>query len=582
MFKDYYSILAISPGSSQTEIIRAFKKLAKKWHPDINKSQDATSRMQEIIEAYQILSSTEKRERYDREYWRYNSYKRAQQENFDEKTYSFEDSELNNWMNEAASQSRQNFKKVFDDINDLAIAGFVGSWIMIKKALKISAILILSIIVLSFVYLVVELVIAEFDHAKYRIINSLPTFTANDNFTNHKIPCIGSFSLPNTLERKTESVDDLNYLESPGFIGLNPGLEILYKVTYQQKGLNQKEPEALLKYARVLLRSERILNNSFPFNLDGSKIKSYDLNNYSENFYEGMEEALTPYGHKILHKTNFEAIKVNNLYGLSAGYIRQLNDNPKVLVEVYYFRKADILYTITFSHRESESGSWQLDFMKFLNSLELEHPLKMPCLNILNQKATANLEFIKIDTLHNLTGYASFENSLDYTISEFGQLRLPSKLSHRRMLSPGPEVFIDLFVDNSIENSTNQALTSYAKVMFTTQKGKKGMTSENSLSLNISNSELQELCNDLRNQYIGHGREISNWSDCKGISVNNIMALKIKYLSRVGDYPSVLFEEYHIENYDRRHIISFSCPVQDTLIWKNEFSKILDSVVLTE
>lgn len=66
MYKDYYSILELSCNATHTEIKKSYRTLAKKWHPDINKSQDATSKMQEITEAYLILNDPDARKRYDK------------------------------------------------------------------------------------------------------------------------------------------------------------------------------------------------------------------------------------------------------------------------------------------------------------------------------------------------------------------------------------------------------------------------------------------------------------------------------------------------------------------------------------
>lgn len=65
MYKDYYKILGLHYSASQEDIKKKYRQLAKKWHPDVNQSDDATSKMQEITEAYLILSDEEARRRYD-------------------------------------------------------------------------------------------------------------------------------------------------------------------------------------------------------------------------------------------------------------------------------------------------------------------------------------------------------------------------------------------------------------------------------------------------------------------------------------------------------------------------------------
>ncbi len=64
-YKDYYKILGVSKNASEEEIKAAFKKLARKYHPDVNKEPGAEDRFKEINEAYTVLSDAEKRRFYD-------------------------------------------------------------------------------------------------------------------------------------------------------------------------------------------------------------------------------------------------------------------------------------------------------------------------------------------------------------------------------------------------------------------------------------------------------------------------------------------------------------------------------------
>lgn len=65
-YKDYYATLGVPKNASPAEIQRAYRKLARKHHPDVNKSPGAESRFKEINEAHQVLSDPEKRAQYDR------------------------------------------------------------------------------------------------------------------------------------------------------------------------------------------------------------------------------------------------------------------------------------------------------------------------------------------------------------------------------------------------------------------------------------------------------------------------------------------------------------------------------------
>lgn len=63
--RDYYEVLGVSKDASQDEIKSSFRKLAKKYHPDVSKEPDAAERFKEAQEAYAILSDATKRKQYD-------------------------------------------------------------------------------------------------------------------------------------------------------------------------------------------------------------------------------------------------------------------------------------------------------------------------------------------------------------------------------------------------------------------------------------------------------------------------------------------------------------------------------------
>ncbi len=64
--KDYYEVLGVSKDASQPDIKAAYRKLARKYHPDVSKEEDAETKFKEVREAYEVLSDSQKRAQYDR------------------------------------------------------------------------------------------------------------------------------------------------------------------------------------------------------------------------------------------------------------------------------------------------------------------------------------------------------------------------------------------------------------------------------------------------------------------------------------------------------------------------------------
>ena len=107
-FIDYYKVLGVDRKASQADIRKAFRKLAKKYHPDINKdSPDAKERFQAINEANEVLGDPEKRKKYDEygENWQHAAEFDAQQHRYNESGGGFNFGEYGNFNRSSGNSS---------------------------------------------------------------------------------------------------------------------------------------------------------------------------------------------------------------------------------------------------------------------------------------------------------------------------------------------------------------------------------------------------------------------------------------------------------------------------------------------
>lgn len=136
MLLDYYKIFGINQTATKEEIKKRYRVLAKKYHPDVNNSSDSTAKMQEIQEAYYILSDDEARIYYDSQYDRIfgskkheindtsqNNFRNSQDEKFEQSNYQFNDPLLEKWILNAKKQAQEFVQNLYRDTKGIASSG---------------------------------------------------------------------------------------------------------------------------------------------------------------------------------------------------------------------------------------------------------------------------------------------------------------------------------------------------------------------------------------------------------------------------------------------------------------------------
>lgn len=171
MLKDYYAILEVPLNSSKSEIKKSYRRLAKKWHPDVNQDVDTTTKMQEITEAYLILNDSQAKKKYDFEYSRFKKFNKRKESNNsksktkakrktqnsepksetrDSSTETFEvDEILTDWINKAKKQAKDFVKQAKYDTVGIGKRGIQYA----KKSAVIGLIVFIILFILTVIIL---------------------------------------------------------------------------------------------------------------------------------------------------------------------------------------------------------------------------------------------------------------------------------------------------------------------------------------------------------------------------------------------------------------------------------------------
>lgn len=134
------------------------------------------------------------------------------------------------------------------------------------------------------------------------------------------------------------------------------------KVIMQPKGINDGKVSPMYNYARIIYQPENFIK--VEFTVKGcSKLDSL--------YHSNIDSACGLINSRIISWSGTETIIVNGSNIFKTSYIRQMNENPEVLVEIYYFFVKNKGYSITYSYRLENKNIWESKFRESINSLNL-------------------------------------------------------------------------------------------------------------------------------------------------------------------------------------------------------------------
>lgn len=385
---NYYEILGVSQKASNQEVTKAFRVLAKEYHPDINSSTNAKGKFIEIYEAYSILKDDQKRVIYDSII----SVKDDEikgEETTESKTYS-------TWQKTAKEEG-----KYYSETNYKEFAEKVLKKIkVVAKTTKVVLGFFIAMIVCGLVskFIITPImneqivkVIQSNNEANYSQ-NSGNGGNINPNNIENKNPLPFPLSLPNESWKRI-------YLENIGTIDFPPTMEVQsgkykeiidplkpelmksmginsttnYDIIIQQKDLNDLTDVSYQRYARVMINTD--YGNIGDFETLYFDINEYtisDIKELNDLFKASLVSGFSGTGLKLVNWNPLKLETINGMACIHISYIRQLNNNPTVFVDIYKFQNVDRMFTLTLSYRQNEEDFWKKDFDTLLKSFRIE------------------------------------------------------------------------------------------------------------------------------------------------------------------------------------------------------------------
>lgn len=191
------------------------------------------------------------------------------------------------------------------------------------------------------------------------------------DFVNYKLSDIGYISIPQKMEIQSGNYKKLAQEFQKDF-KKKFGFEISgNRIVFQQKGLNNLEKSGFSSYARVILETDIGNYGDYEKLNTNYSATQAELNELNQEIKSQVQQSFAGTGLKIIKWYGVSFAKINGSTALKVSYLRKLNNNPFVVVNMYSFQNNDRTHRLILSYRQSDESSWKPLYGKILNSFTI-------------------------------------------------------------------------------------------------------------------------------------------------------------------------------------------------------------------
>lgn len=188
----------------------------------------------------------------------------------------------------------------------------------------------------------------------------------NINYNTFNLKGTGTISIPISLEKQ-----DGEYKKLSEKVQKDIGAEVTEdRVVFQRKGRNETLKDKSPSYEKLIFETHIGIKGDFKkINSIATTKELKDINDDSYNTFQSeMEIYKTKINIKLLSWTKALNVKINNKNVIKLSYVRQINNNEPLVVEVYFYANNDRYHKIITSYRLEKSKEWKPIFEKVVNS----------------------------------------------------------------------------------------------------------------------------------------------------------------------------------------------------------------------